>query len=187
LLGVLGALVACALALAACGSSSKAAPTPSTLAPGQVGDQSNATTVPSPPLTLSACSLVTPVQVQALLGASTTGQETDYEPLYKTCVWTPASVGGGAMALGIIRIGNGRAGFGNSVSGYTSTPIKGLGDAANYSIGRTGSGLSQAILVGSKGTVSFSISIKLPGDAALSDSTKVGLTAIARASFDRVK
>ena len=176
------------LALAACGSSAKSAPTPSTLAPGQVGDQSNATTVPSPPLKLSACSLVTPVQVQALLGTPTTGQETDYEPLYyKTCGWTPAAVGGGALALGIIRIGNGRVGFQGTVSGYTSTPIAHLGDTAVYSTGRASSGLSQAILVGSNGTVSFSVSIKLPGDAAFSEATKLGLTAIARGSFDRVK
>jgi hypothetical protein len=182
---VLTALFACAFVLAACGSSGSGKST-TTKTIGNSVPPTDPPTTPAAPIAVAACSLVKPADVTALLGGAAKGTESDPQPVYKNCEWdTAAATGTGPskLYLGIIRIGNGQAGFGNTIVGFTATVLSGVGDAATYSTGKSQTGLEERLLVTNKGSVSLSVSALYAGTTTPPATVQDQLTAIAKSIF----
>ena len=186
---VLVTLSACAFLLAACGSSSSGG-TKTTLTIGNSVPRSDPVTTPAAPIGVAVCSLVTPARITALLGSAATGTEQDAQPTAKTCEWdtTPAAAGTAPnkLLLGLIRIGNGQAGFGTTVGGFTSQVLPGVGDTATYFVGKGSSGSEERLLVTNKGTVSMSLTAVYGGSTQPPGSVQDQETAIAKTIFTRL-
>ena len=186
---VLVALSASAFLLAACGSSGSGT-TKTTLTIGNSVPLSDPATTPAMPIGVAACSLVTPAKVNALLGSAAKGTESDPQPVYKNCEWDTAAIPAGSVPsklyLGLIRIGNGQAGFGATLVGFQAQVLKGVGDTATYSTGKTSTGLEQRLLVTDKGSVSMSISSIYGGTAQPPASVQSQLTSIAKTIFTKL-
>lgn len=179
-------LLACVCVLSACSKSSSSKST-TTETIGNSVPIVAPTAPPVPPISRTACSLVTATQVKTLLGAAAIGVESGTQtPVYKTCNWatTPAgAVSANKLYLGVIRIGNGEVGFGSAVEGLSETVLRGVGDAATYSAGRSSTGTKERLLVTKKGTVSVSISALYGTTVSPPSSVQQDLTAVARAIF----
>jgi hypothetical protein len=175
--------------LAACGkSSSDGSATTKTI--GNSVPLSAPPTTPLVPIAPAACSLVNPAQIKKLLGATGVPVEANQGVGNKSCVWTaaPPAAGGSAskVYLGLIRIGNGQAGFGTTVSELTPTVVQGVGDTATYSSGRNTKGLEDRLLVTKKGTVSMSINVIYGSGSKPPASVKADILATAKRTFVKV-
>ena len=181
---LLGVTSACVLALVAAGgcSSSSKTTTPSTVAlPPTTTPRTLAYGVL--PITVTACSLATPDQVHALVGAKPSGVESDSSEVYKTCGWIGGS---GALAVGVIRLGGGQVGFYGKKVGLTAVDVPGFGDKATYSTGRNSSGHNEVLLVTNKGTASVSVDVSYTGTNAPPASAEDSLKAIATGVFTQM-
>ena len=90
------------------------------------------------------------------------------------------------LAEPYIRIGNGQAGFGTTLSGFKATVLAGVGDTATYSTGKSSAGLEERLLVTHKGTVSLSISALYAGTLEPPASVQTQLTSIAKTIFTKL-
>ena len=186
---VLVALSASAFLLAACGSSGSGT-TKTTLTIGNSVPLSDPATTPAMPIGVAACSLVTPAKVNALLGSAAKGTESDPQPVYKNCEWDTAANPTGSVPsklnLGLIRIGNGQAGFGTTFVGFTATVLAGVGDNATYSTGKNSAGSEERLLVTNKGSVSVSIAVVYGGTATPPSSVQTQLVSLAKTVFTKL-
>ena len=179
--GVTSACVLALLVAGGCSSSSKTT-TPSTVAP-------SATSTPRTlaygvvPISVTACSLATPDQVNALVGAKPTGVESDSSEVYKTCTW---SSGSGVLAVGVIRLGGGQLGFYGKKVGLTAVDVPGFGDKATYSTGKNSNGRNEALLVANRGTASVSVDASYAGTNAPPASAEDSLKSIAAGVFTQM-
>jgi hypothetical protein len=147
-------------------------------------------TTPVVPIAPAACSLVTPAQIKKILGVAAVPAETDQGAGSKGCTWTAAPGAGGSAPkfyFGLIRIGNGQAGFGTTVADLTPTVVPGLGDAATYSSGVTTRGEQDRVLVTKKGTVSMSINVVYGSGSKPPASVQDDLVATAKGVFVKLK
>ena len=175
--------------LAACGKSgSGQSATTKTI--GNSVPLSDPATTPLVPIAPAACSAITPARIKKMLGTAAVPAEIDQGPGYKSCTWTgtqPAASGSASKVyFGLIRIGNGQTGFGTTIVDLTPTVVRGVGDTATYSSGRTSKGFEDRLLVAKKGTVSMSINVVYGSTSKPSASVKAAMLAAAKAAFVKV-
>lgn len=179
-----------ALGLSGCGSSksnSSAASTNTTAGSTVTIAASSAKALPS------VCSLPTPAQLNAVLLAAPAGSGTalDYEPTYKTCSWNvvpPGSANSNALRVGVVvKTKPTDKGFGAPSQVGNPVAVSGAGDAAILYSTSGSSGITEAVLVASKGSVSVSLNATYSGKTQGLDAIKAALVDLANGLFGQIQ
>jgi hypothetical protein len=142
-----------------------------------------------PQIATPACSLLTPSQIQALLGAppAQAGTEQDYDVNYKTCTWTTGSTAGNANTLrvGVVQRANvSEKGFGPPTSAGPPTAVSGVGDDATFaSSGGAARQTGESIMVANKLLVSVSLDVTYGGSTSHPNSTQAAIADDVRQIF----
>jgi hypothetical protein len=186
--------LALALALAACSGGPKnntAASGTSTASSGATTSgatgSASASTAAAQPLP-SACTLTTPAQLTAILGAAPdAGTPQDYDTFYKTCSWNvvpPGSVNSNAIRLGVVKKTKPTdKGFGVPSQAGNPTPVDGLGDDATFYSKGDAAALTEGALVANKGAISISIDATFGGTGPDSSAVEAALIDVVRRIF----
>jgi hypothetical protein len=195
--------IAGALGIASCGSSSSHATTnastsSATTATGSTGAATATTATPAtapsggkPTIAAKVCSLLTPSQVQALMGApaAQAGTENDYDTNYKTCSWTTGNSSGNATTarLAVVMKANASDNGFSAPASAGPVPVSGVGDNATFATSGGGAGqFGQSILVANKGLTSVSLAVNYGGSVAHPASTQAAFGEDVREVFTQL-